>query len=153
MIVSFHSKRYIQELPVPERKGKCLIQIATLPGSWPSANGFQSVRVLAFDDIPSHSMSIPLIGSAGYAKPFTIDDATMIWEYVLGLPSDSSLLIHCEAGVSRSPAIAAAIIKSLTGDDREVFDRARPNLYVYGMMLAAHPRRHLLYTYPEIEST
>lgn len=41
------------------------------------------------------------------------------------------LLIHCEAGFSRSPAVGAALTKLFLGDDSEFFKKYSPNLRVY----------------------
>ena len=47
------------------------------------------------------------------------------------------LIVHCDAGVSRSAAIAAAIMKTQTGDDSSVFDNPlhSPNMHCYRLML------------------
>lgn len=47
------------------------------------------------------------------------------------------LLLHCDAGQSRSPAVAAAIARDATGDDNEYFRRYRPNMRVYRTLLEA----------------
>ena len=44
------------------------------------------------------------------------------------------LIIHCAAGVSRSPAVAAAISKYLFGNDGDFFETQLPNKYVYDIM-------------------
>lgn len=41
------------------------------------------------------------------------------------------LLVHCEAGRSRSPAVAAAISKVYAGDDMYWFKYYTPNMLVY----------------------
>lgn len=41
------------------------------------------------------------------------------------------LLIHCEAGFSRSPAVGAALTKLFLGDDSEFFENYSPNTRVY----------------------
>lgn len=43
----------------------------------------------------------------------------------------SMLLIHCEAGYSRSPAVGAALTKLFLGDDSEFFKNYSPNTRVY----------------------
>ncbi|MBE6994772.1 MAG: hypothetical protein E7423_09070 [Ruminococcaceae bacterium] len=49
------------------------------------------------------------------------------------------LIVHCDAGVSRSAGVAAAILKHLTGDDSPIFNdpRFRPNMWCYRKTLAA----------------
>lgn len=45
------------------------------------------------------------------------------------------LIVHCEAGVSRSPAIAAALSKINEEDDNFYFKNYRPNSLVYRTIL------------------
>lgn len=42
------------------------------------------------------------------------------------------LIVNCDAGISRSSGVAAAILKHLTGDDNQIFNdrRYNPNRYV-----------------------
>lgn len=49
----------------------------------------------------------------------------------------NNLLINCEAGISRSSAVAAAILKYVSNDDSQVFNNAyfKPNRYVYRNVL------------------
>ena len=71
----------------------------------------------------------------GYAR-MTPEQAKRIAAFVRKMP-EPVLLIHCEAGVSRSPAVAAAVAKFLFGDDQEWFDRFYPNRWVYRLTLEA----------------
>lgn len=48
------------------------------------------------------------------------------------------LIVHCEAGVSRSPAIAAALSKINEEDDNFYFKNYRPNSLVYRTILNYH---------------
>ena len=47
------------------------------------------------------------------------------------------IVVHCEAGISRSPGVAAAINKVLTGSDKSIFDNPMyiPNRYIYSTIL------------------
>ena len=71
---------------------------------------------------------------------FSREHAMKVWTFVLQhLPEIQRVIVHCDAGVSRSPAVAAAISKVLTGDDAEFFGgRYRPNMRVYRTLLEAH---------------
>ena len=63
---------------------------------------------------------------------FSEEHADRIWTFVLDHHAEIDRIVaHCDAGMSRSPAIAAAISKALTGDDTEFFRRYRPNMRVY----------------------
>lgn len=71
-------------------------------------------------------------------KRMTKDDAKVIAEFALDHYGQVPLMvIHCEAGISRSPAIAAAIAKFETGNDDDWFRRYLPNRWVYRQMADA----------------
>lgn len=60
---------------------------------------------------------------------FSQEQAMKVWQFI----------VHCDAGVSRSPAVATAISKVLMGDDTEFFGgRYRPNMRVYRTLLEGH---------------
>jgi len=48
------------------------------------------------------------------------------------------MMVHCEAGVSRSPGVAAALSKIHLGEDQEFFDNYTPNMLVYRKILNEH---------------
>jgi predicted protein tyrosine phosphatase len=48
-----------------------------------------------------------------------------------------TVVVHCEAGMSRSPAVAAALCKSMGGDDRQFWRNFTPNVYVYKLVCEA----------------
>lgn len=47
----------------------------------------------------------------------------------------SSIIVHCDAGISRSIAVASALSKILNRADDIIFNKGMPNLHVYGMLL------------------
>ena len=69
---------------------------------------------------------------------FNETHAQLILSFVAAHPDAERLNVHCDAGYSRSPAIAAALSKILVGDDRYFFQRYRPNMLVYRRILEAH---------------
>ncbi len=68
---------------------------------------------------------------------FSSAHAVQIWAFVDQYRSDVvRVLIHCDAGVSRSSAVAAALARVLNGDDAEFFGgRYQPNMRVYRTLL------------------
>jgi predicted protein tyrosine phosphatase len=73
---------------------------------------------------------------------FSPAHARAIWDVVEEhLPHIERFIVHCDAGMCRSPAVAAAIAKVLDGDDTEYFRRYRPNMRVYRTMLQAYHDR------------
>jgi predicted protein tyrosine phosphatase len=66
------------------------------------------------------------------------EDAVAIANFVKSLKDIDILYIHCEAGISRSAGVAAAISKALTGDDTYFFERPFcPNMNCYKLTLKA----------------
>ena len=73
----------------------------------------------------------------------TEEDALKIKVFIDGINEFNDLdelIIHCHAGVSRSAAVAAAILKVYNDDDSQIFDSENhaPNMYVYTQMLKAY---------------
>ncbi len=67
-----------------------------------------SVRVVRFDDIE--------VDGAGAV---TVETVQSILEFGSGLSTDDKILVHCLAGVSRSPGIAFAIACQFAGPGKE----------------------------------
>lgn len=101
------------------------ISIATEAGTWPELHTENRVGLLrlAFGDVEF----------AGRDGGITTEDAGQILKFVLRWQDEvDCLLVHCEGGVSRSPAVAAAVFKVLTGQDADyLFERYTPNMLVY----------------------
>jgi predicted protein tyrosine phosphatase len=68
---------------------------------------------------------------------FSREHAAMIWRFVdEHRPNIERILVHCDAGVSRSAAVGAALARVLNGDDAQFFGgRYRPNMRVYQTLL------------------
>ena len=69
---------------------------------------------------------------------FSHEQAVQIINFVEGIKDKiNGFLIHCEAGVSRSAAVAAAIELMLNGSSERIFQDRRysPNAYVYRKLL------------------
>ena len=75
----------------------------------------------------------------GQPNCITREDAIQIRDFMRAHPKAEHVLVHCEAGVSRSAGAAAALMKYYTGCDAAIFDhpRFRPNMSVYRMVLNA----------------
>jgi predicted protein tyrosine phosphatase len=93
----------------------------------------RGVLRLAFPDVeePSVSFAESILFSPAHAAQIT----DFVREHA---PHVERILVHCDAGVSRSAAVGAAIARALNGDDTEFFaGRYRPNMRVYRMVLAS----------------
>ena len=66
------------------------------------------------------------------------EDAEAVVQFV-GRHSDADLIVHCDAGISRSAGVAGGIMKYIFGDDSPVFDSGyhRPNMWCYRKTLEA----------------
>lgn len=133
-----YSRGAIERVP-PHEVPHLIISITSSPDDQarlPASPQCRGVLRLVFPDLdaPSPGMPSPLFG---------VEHARAIWDFVERRPDDvERIVLHCDAGVSRSPAVAAAIAKCLTGDDAELFRRYRPNMRVYRTLLEVwHDRR------------
>ena len=66
------------------------------------------------------------------------EDAAKVAELLCAYP-DTDVIVHCDAGISRSAGIAAAILKHTTGDDSSIFENGLydPNQWCYQKTLKA----------------
>lgn len=125
------------ESGIPIRTAYVVISI-TDPGSRPAriprSAGFRDVLRLQFHDaIPLRNLSLP-----PEIVLMNEDHARAIWQFVeRWREAVETFVVHCEQGMSRSPAVAAAICKALGGDDSWFFDEFVPNRYVYDLTMAA----------------
>jgi predicted protein tyrosine phosphatase len=125
------------ESGIPIRTAYVVISI-TDPGSRPAriqrTAGFRDVLRLQFHD------ALPV---EGFTLPPDIvimneDHARAIWQFVKKWQeSAETIAVHCEQGVSRSPAVAAAICKVLIGGGRQYFREYVPSRYIYDLLLTA----------------
>jgi protein-tyrosine phosphatase len=94
------------------------------------------VLSLSFYDTDNH------VVYADSGRRFSIADADQILNFV-GTHAKivEEVHVHCDAGWSRSPAIAAALSKIYLNDDAEYFRRYSPNMRVYGGIINAYSWR------------
>jgi len=101
-------------------------------------NGIKARCKLKFDDV-----------ERGQNNCITEADALKIVTFVAqNVKIANKLIVHCEAGVSRSAGVAAAIMKAIYDDDRPVFNSRKyvPNMTCYRMVLNAFYGEGLLET-------
>jgi predicted protein tyrosine phosphatase len=92
---------------------------------------------LAFHDAePSENFALPT-----EIKLMTPKHAAEIWAFVLKhIGEIDAVVVNCEQGMSRSPAVAAGILMGLGLDASELMKTYQPNAYVLRLMLKASPR-------------
>lgn len=94
-------------------------------------NGIRAVLKLKFDDVERDYKNEHCI---------TKEDAENIVKFVNKNKNKvDKFIVHCEAGVSRSAGVGAAIMKALNGDDWDVFKNPLkcPNMKCYRTVLNA----------------
>lgn len=116
------------------------ISVSTYQDEFPKLNLCQRVGLLqlCFADIDE----LDRWAEDGFDRdpeltPFSYRQAQEVWCFMASVKGKAQrLLVHCEAGVSRSPAIAAAISECLFGV-KHVTPGSRPNLRVYNKLMVA----------------
>ena len=97
---------------------------------------------LEFDDLDRWIKPFP--GHKEY-RLFNKEDARKILDFfVKHRISCPNLVVHCDAGISRSPAVAAALTNICGQTDKDYFVRYHPNRLVYSTILSEHhhPQRN-----------
>lgn len=72
------------------------------------------------------------------AGSFNREHARIILRLIETNQDAETFIVHCDAGLSRSPGVAAAVSKILTDDDSYFFKRYHPNSRVYRTILEEH---------------
>jgi predicted protein tyrosine phosphatase len=98
----------------------------------PRQPGLRDVLQLSFHDAePAGNFKLP-----ENIMLMTEEHAGQVWSFVKKWEQEvGTVVVHCEAGMSRSPAVAAALCKGTGGDDRLFWREYMPNLYVYQLVL------------------
>lgn len=95
----------------------------------------KAILRLAFDDVDGFQDKM-----FSTDQPMTLTQAKEIANFVLEWKDKVDLIVvHCEAGISRSAGVCAAIMKYLTNDDMAIFGNCYfcPNMYCYRLVLNA----------------
>ena len=98
-------------------------------------NGIRAILPLAFCDAekPGPDVYGRLAGAEDLMQR---EDAIQIRELLDRYP-EHDIIVHCDAGMSRSAGVAAAIVKAAGGDPSGIFDSPYydPNRYCYRLLL------------------
>lgn len=100
--------------------------------------GMRAVLRLKFHDMEPPTSGRPANDSL---VPMSVADARRVWRFVDQYAAEvDALVVHCEQGASRSPAVAAAVIEVYGLVRPEWMQWAQPNRYVYQTMLNARAK-------------
>lgn len=97
------------------------------------------IEYLQFDDIDT-------VESIHGLKPMSDEDAGRVVDALLQYVDEiSQIIVHCDAGYSRSPAVAAALAKAIGESYEEFFGRDYcVNNHVYTTLLRQLSKRNIL---------
>ena len=104
----------------------------------PKQAGLRDVLVLAFHDAePASNMKLP-----EDIRLMTAEQAERIWVFFhTHVGAVGAVVVHCEQGMSRSPAVAAALCRLHGGDEMYFFKNYQPNRYIYELILSEADKR------------
>lgn len=93
--------------------------------------GFRAALYVKFHDaVPVETPRLPK-----HIVLMRREQARRIWKFVCRYRSQvGTVVVHCEQGMSRSPAVAAALSLQLNGDNGKFFQEYQPNMYIYHLM-------------------
>lgn len=133
------SRRKIETLRPPEVE-HVIISVTSMRddvAQLPTNEHCLGILRLSFADADENSR--PPIG----AELFSRDQALEIWQFVERHRANiERIIVHCDFGISRSPAIAAALALVLNGNGDEFLlaDEYVPNELVYRLLLETAPK-------------
>lgn len=109
-------------------------QASVIEGDEPAVPDSLNFMRLGFDDVV-----MDIFG----AKAITIHQAKLIADFAKNIKDDTTVHVHCAAGVSRSTASAKAIReileeRGITVDHKRLGDSYHPNPTVYSLIIEAH---------------
>lgn len=118
---------------------------------------FQNIKLvdklhLNFDDIVPNSFGVP--ASTVFENAMTEKHAMAIAGFVNKHKDVSTIVVHCQAGLSRSAAVAFAIETALIGTDKHtLFRRApfMPNNHVYDLCIGGFGIKTLKSFYEDLQ--
>ncbi len=104
----------------------------------PRCTALRGVLHLAFDDAePTDGFQLP-----PEIKLMNRRHAQAIWRFVdKHRDTVGTFVVHCHQGMSRSPAVAAAVARYLGVDEKDFWEQYTPNPFVYRLLQETMPRR------------
>lgn len=97
---------------------------------------FIDVLFLQFDDIyPKEKETFP------YLILISEKEAVQVWEFLEKHKTVNTIVVNCQAGISRSSAVTAVIALHLLDEDDLFWKAYHPNYHVYRIMLDAPQKK------------
>lgn len=143
LVVLSKSKAKLFESAVPW----ACISIADIKGEHPNLCKVKCQGILQLIFLDSESENDLMMSEIELLKKnessmFTEEHAEQILDFVDGIwDKVETLMLHCYAGYSRSPAVAAALSKIYYNNDTHFFNSYSPNKMVYNTILKVAQER------------
>lgn len=118
------AKGYSYKKNIPESAIISIYSDGDMPCRFYNNRNIKAIKNWCFDDLDDN-------------RGITQMQAREIAKFVIQYQDIDTLIVHCDAGISRSAGIAAAISKWYFGSDDWVFDNNmyHPNMRCYNFML------------------
>ena len=115
-----------------------------------TSNGIKDILYLSFDDVqlPSgaseryvwkkdEGLLFDTLDNAPYVVISEKDAKNIVSFVKKWYDKVDTIIVHCNAGISRSSGVCAAIMKAMTGDDSQIFESSKymPNTTCYKTVL------------------
>jgi predicted protein tyrosine phosphatase len=93
-------------------------------------SGHNNVITLVFDDVVEDTIKDKWPDGIGkfMAKAMTVEQARLLAKFIKNIPNNSSIIVHCGEGKSRSVAIAAALRGDSMSGNEWVYSLVRDSL-------------------------
>jgi predicted protein tyrosine phosphatase len=133
------SRQFLKHLKLHKKYDgyKTALISITDPGSKPAVHPLQNFDYklsLSFYDVEQNRFDK---SRKVWYNTITDEDVKQIYNLVKAIKDyqDIVLVVQCEAGISRSAAIAAAVSQYVNGDNKWIFNKFFPNMNVYSKVL------------------
>jgi predicted protein tyrosine phosphatase len=105
----------------------------------PRFSPFRDVLHISFHDVePVAGVVLP-----SHLQAMTQAQAEQIWTFVRGHRKHvQGFLANCQSGMSRSPAVAAALAAYFNEDEKQFWKRYTPNRHVYHLLIETMPEKN-----------
>ena len=133
-------ERYVLDYQPLSNQKNILIRITSSEGQFSPllyAESYEAIKEVKFDDITWEQKKRADESGESNLVPITDQVASQLLHFYKTHKDAQLLVVHCEAGISRSAAVAVGILRYLNESEREkeVWNDFSPNIEVVNAML------------------
>lgn len=139
-----------EDIPMPPNVIISITDPDSREAAIPPSKETKDILRLQFWDIVDYSRMATEEEKKKYERIFDDFDALAIVKFIQQHIDDVEMIIcHCEAGISRSAGVAAALARLCNGDDQDFFARYHPNKLVHRKIQLAWRRLEAAPSHPD----